>query len=157
MGLRALAGWGIAEGQMAPEFSLMGSDSKFYSHRPQDGKKLIVYFFPKAFTTGCTAQACSFQSELKEISDLGYQLIGISTDPFPVLQKFDKEYSLAFPVLSDPTKEVCRAFEVLTPIGLANRVTFVINANGAITKVFRFVPWHSYAKRLLRQLSKHNA
>lgn len=149
-----MLGWGLSEGVRAPDFSLMGADKKLYKLSDYRGKKVFLYFYPQAFTPGCTAQACSFRDDYEPLKNLGYILLGVSTDEVSALQSFTDKYKLPFPLLSDSTKKVCKAYEVLLPvIGKANRVTFLINEEGFIEKNFRFLPWNTYAKTLMKKNS----
>lgn len=149
MGLKSLLGWGLAEGLVAPEFSLPSADGKIYTLSQFRGKKVFLYFYPQAMTPGCTAQACSFRDDYSSLQRSGFSLLGVSTDTVSELQNFVNKYKLPFPVLADPAKKVCRRYEVLLPIGKANRVTFLINEVGIIEKSFRFLPWKTYAKNLV--------
>ncbi len=154
MSLTSLLGWGLSEGVQAPDFSLKAADNKMYSLSEFRGKKVFLYFYPQAFTPGCTAQACSFRDDYSQLKQLGYILIGISTDSIQEVQNFTNKYSLSFPLLSDQTKEVSRKYEVLLPFGKSNRVTFLINENGIIEKSFRFLPWKTYAQTLMKEATK---
>lgn len=154
MDLKASLGWGLPEGSRAPDFSLMGADKKLYTLNQFLGKKVFLYFYPQAFTPGCTAQACSFRDDYSPLKSLGYVLLGVSTDEVSALQAFVDEHRLPFPLLSDSTKKVSRDYQVLMPIiGKANRVTFLINEKGIIEKSFRFLPWTTYAKSLMQKSS----
>lgn len=153
MGIRSFFGWGLAEGQRAPSFSMKGSDSKLYTLDQFLGKSIILYFYPKAFTSSCTAQACSFRSAYQSLMNNGYVLLGVSTDPVEVLQSFTRKYELPFPMLSDENKKVSRGYQVLTPIGVANRVTFLINKIGIVEKTFRFLSPATYADQIIERQS----
>ncbi len=151
MSFKAFLGWGLPEGAIAPDFSLVGADTKLYTLGQFKGKKVLLYFYPQAFTPGCTMQACSFRDEYKDMQNLGYVLLGVSTDPVGALQGFVEKHKLPFPMLSDATQKVCRDYQVLMPFGKANRVTFLINEKGVIEKTFKFVGWKNYAKSILEK------
>lgn len=154
MDLKALMGWGLPEGSLAPDFSLMGADKKLYTLSQFRGKKVFLYFYPQAFTPGCTAQACSFRDEYTPLKNLGYVLLGVSTDEVSALQSFVDKYRLPFPMLSDSNKKAAKAYQVLLPVvAKANRVTFLINEEGIIEKNFHFLPWNTYAKTLIQKSS----
>ena len=97
-------------GDKAPAFSLSGQDGKKVSLSDFKGKKLLLYFYPKADTPGCTKQACSIRDASKELIKLGATAIGISPDEPPKQKKFDEKYNLGFPLLSDPDNKVAKAY-----------------------------------------------
>ena len=92
----------LQSGTAAPDFSLLDQDGNTVSLSEFAGKKLLVYFYPKADTPGCTAQACSIRDEMPNLSGLGIAAVGISPDKPAKLQKFRDKYDLNFPLLSDP-------------------------------------------------------
>jgi peroxiredoxin Q/BCP len=97
-------------GDMAPAFSLLDQEGKEVSLSDFKGKKLLLYFYPKADTPGCTKQACSVRDASKELKRLGAAAIGISPDEPTRQKKFDDKYSLGFPLLSDPHNKVAKAY-----------------------------------------------
>jgi peroxiredoxin Q/BCP len=97
-------------GDKAPAFSLLDQDGKKVSLSDFKGKKLLLYFYPKADTPGCTKQACSVKDASKELKKLGTAALGISPDEPPKQKKFDEKYSLGFPLLSDPDNKVAKAY-----------------------------------------------
>jgi peroxiredoxin Q/BCP len=100
----------LKAGDKAPAFSLLDQEGKKVSLSDFKGKKLLLYFYPKADTPGCTKQACSIRDASKELKKYGAAAVGISPDG-PVRQKkFDDKYSLGFPLLSDPDNKVAKAY-----------------------------------------------
>ena len=97
---------------MAPEFALLDQNGDLVRLNDFRGKKLLVYFYPKADTPGCTTQACSIRDAGGELSGLGLAALGISPDKPPAQQKFDAKYSLGFPLLSDPEHHTAEAYDV---------------------------------------------
>ena len=97
-------------GDKAPAFSLLDQDGKKVSLSDFKGKKLLLYFYPKADTPGCTKQSCSVRDASKELKKLGAAAVGISPDQPPKQKKFDDKYSLGFPLLSDPDNKVAKAY-----------------------------------------------
>jgi len=97
-------------GDKAPAFSLLDQDCKKVSLSDFKGKKLLLYFYPKADTPGCTKQSCSVRDVSKELKKLGAASVGISPDQPPKQKKFDDKYSLGFPLLSDPDNKVAKAY-----------------------------------------------
>jgi peroxiredoxin Q/BCP len=97
-------------GDQAPDFELTDQDGKNLKLSDYTGKKLLVYFYPKADTPGCTKQACSVRDAREELTDLGVEVVGISPDAPAKQKKFDDKYGLEFPLLSDPDNAVAKAY-----------------------------------------------
>ena len=100
----------LESGGKAPSFSLMDQDGRKVKLSDYRGKKLLVYFYPKASTSGCTKQACSVSASLKDLEKLGVEAVGISPDLPDKQMKFDLKYRLGFPLLSDPDHSVAKAY-----------------------------------------------
>ena len=133
----ASAGEELKAGDKAPGFSLKGTDGKTYSLADFQGKKgVVLAWFPKADTPGCTAECKSIQESAEMLKDLNVAYFTISVDKPADNRKFAEKYGLAFPVLSDPTKETAQAYGVLTPPRpVANRWTFYIDKDGIIKEI----------------------
>ena len=100
----------LKKGDQAPSLSLLDQESKEVKLSDFKGKKLLLYFYPKANTSGCTKQACSVRDARSELQDLGIAALGISPDGADAQKKFDNEHSLAFPLLSDPDHKVAELY-----------------------------------------------
>lgn len=100
----------LTAGEQAPEFTLTAADQSTVSLSDLKGQKVIVYFYPKASTPGCTKQACDFQDQLARFQSEGYAVLGISPDPVSRLEKFADKESLGFPLLSDEDHAVAEAY-----------------------------------------------
>ena len=143
-------------GDTAPDFSLMDEHGLPVSLRDFHEKKIVVlYFYPKDFTPGCTAEACSFRDNYKPYQDKGAVVIGISLDSVESHVKFSKEYSLPFAILSDKNREAAKAYGVLG-IGsfLTKRVTFIISKDGKITHIFPKVDVKQHSEEVLKALEE---
>jgi peroxiredoxin Q/BCP len=100
----------LEPGGKAPVFSLTNQDGKRVKLSDFKGKKLLLYFYPKADTPGCTKQACSVSGSLKNLKKLGVEAVGVSPDPPDKQMKFDLKHKLGFPLLSDPDNKVAKAY-----------------------------------------------
>jgi len=126
-------------GDKIPNFSAKDSYGNDFESNSIIGKKpLVLYFYPKDNTPGCTAQACSFRDQYEDFKDLGAEVVGISSDSESSHQKFTKQYNLPFLLLSDCDKKLRTLFGVKTNLFglLPGRVTYVIDKNGIIQLIF---------------------
>ncbi len=148
-------------GEKIPE--LLGLNDKGGEVRSEDfpGKPLIIYFYPKDNTPGCTAEACSIRDFNAELKAMGYEVIGISKDSVASHVKFADKYSLPFLLLSDPTTEVNQAFGVWQKKKMAGReymgtvrTTFVTDANHFITHIITKVNTKNAGEQLIELLKK---
>lgn len=130
---------GLRKGQKAPDFTLPStSGSDFKLSRDFFGKTCVIYFYPKDFTGGCTAQACEFRDQFEEFRDLDLPVIGISRDDIETHLRFKKSNKLPFELLSDASGEVCRKYDALVPIiGIPKRVTYLLDKGHVIKDVFQ--------------------
>ena len=115
-------------GDTAPPIDAVGSDGKRFVLYEQPGLCTVIYFFPKAFTPGCTAETKRFGGNYTEIALAGAGLIGVSTDWDGSTQcEFAKSLRVPFPIVGDADRAICRAYDVLWPlIGVAHRITYVV-------------------------------
>lgn len=143
---------GLQIGDKIPNFSAKDSNGNYFESSSIIGKKpVVIYFYPKDYTPGCTAQACSFRDQYEDFKDLGAEVIGISSDSVPSHEKFAKQYKLPFLLLSDYDKKLRNLFGVKTNLfGLfPGRVTFVADKNGTIQLVFdNLIPTNHIPKAL---------
>jgi thioredoxin-dependent peroxiredoxin len=128
----------LSVGDLAPSFRLPTSNGGYVSLQDFLGKKnIVVYFYPKDFTRGCTAEACSFRDSYEAFTDLGAEVIGISSDNESSHRDFAQQHKLPFILLSDVDGSVRKAYGVKKTLGLfAGRVSFVIDKKGIIKHIF---------------------
>lgn len=146
----------LKPGDKAPNFSGKDQNGNTVSLADYAGKKLVVYFYPKDDTPGCTAQACNLRDNYSELQNAGYHILGVSADSEAKHQKFIEKYSLPFPLIADTEKEVIQAFGVWgekkfmgkTYDGIS-RETFVINEEGVIDKVIEAVKTKDHTAQIL--------
>lgn len=134
----------------APDFTLNDSDGNEYTLSSfQNQTPVVIYFYPKAGTPGCTKQACAIRDSWSEFKDNGISVLGISVDSKESIKEFIDENNLNFPLLSDYSKEVSKKYGVLNNIGLSNRISFVIDKEGKIAKIIRDVDVSTHAQDVL--------
>ena len=128
----------LAVGDAAPNFRLSTDNGSYVALEDFLGKQnVVVYFYPKDFTRGCTAEACSFRDSYEAFKDLGAEVIGISSDSQDSHRDFAQQHHLPFILLSDADGSVRKAYEVKKSLGLfAGRVSFVIDKKGIIRLLF---------------------
>lgn len=130
----------VAEREKAPDFNLEGSDGKKHSLKEFRGRYLVLYFYPRDDTPGCTTEACSFRDSISMIRKKGAEVVGISKDSLDSHAKFRGKYKLNFLLLSDPESKAIKAYGAYGSRGIFGvgtlRKTFVIDAKGNIAKVY---------------------
>jgi thioredoxin-dependent peroxiredoxin len=145
----------LGAGAAAPDFDLWGSDGKKHSLKEFAGKKLVIYFYPKDDTPGCTVEACSFKDGISGIRKKKADVVGISGDNFDSHRKFSQKYSLPFLLLSDTDHAAAKAYGVWQNRGIFGwgiaRTTFLV-AKGKIKKVFPQVNPMGHADEILKAL-----
>ena len=124
----------------APDFNLSDESGKIHSLSGYKGKWLVVYFYPKDDTPGCTVEACAIRDARDELADLGVRVIGVSADDVASHEKFKAKHSLNFTLLSDPEKTMIEAYgawgkKMFGKEGILRR-TFIINPEGTVVKVY---------------------
>lgn len=136
----------LTEGAKAPAFKMAASGGREVSLSAMKGKPFVLYFYPKANTPGCTTEACGFQEALPGLGKLGLEVIGVSPDKMPPIEKFAAKYNLTFPLASDEDHKVAEAYGVWklkTFMGRkfmgVERSTFLIGKDGKIAKAWRGV------------------
>ena len=151
----------LTPGMKAPDFTLPTGDGKSFSLSAQKGKKVVLYFYPKDNTSGCTKEACSFRDNYAAIKRKGVVLVGVSTDSVASHQKFSGKYDLPFTLVSDEKKELVAKYGVWKEKSMygrkymgTERTTFVIDENGVITNVFPKVKVEGHIDEVLKAVGK---
>lgn len=151
----------LKSGDKAPSFSGIDQNGKKISISDFSGKNLILYFYPKDNTPGCTAQACSLRDGYEELGSLGFQVVGVSPDSEKSHQNFIAKFSLPFPLIADTDRSIATAFGVYgekmmygKPVMGIHRTTFVIDGKGVITEVFSKVDTKEHVKQIVERLKK---
>ena len=147
-------------GSVAPDFTLPDQNGDMHSLSDYRGKKVILYFYPKDNTPGCTKQACSFGELMPQFKEKGAVILGVSKDSVASHKKFEEKYGLPFILLSDPEKEVIQAYDVWkekknygkVTMGVV-RTTYLIDESGIIVKAFGKVKAAENPAQMLGELS----
>jgi peroxiredoxin Q/BCP len=147
----------LQKGDKAPNFSGIDQEGKSHTLADYKGKKLVVFFYPKADTPGCTAEACDLRDNFERFKANNYELLGVSADSAKKQAKFADKFQLPFPLLADEDKSVIEAFGVWGPKKFMgrefdgiNRTTFVIDENGIIEEVIEKVKTKEHAAQILK-------
>lgn len=144
-------------GDKVPNFKAKDKDGIVFESKSVVGiKPVVFYFYPKDNTPGCTAQACSFRDQYENFTDLGAEVIGISSDSSSSHEKFAKKYRLPFRLLSDNDKKIRTLFGVKPNLFglLPGRVTYVVDSNGIIRLVFDSVVATNHIPKALKMVQK---
>ena len=149
----------LKEGQKAPEFTAADQDGNTVTLSQFSGKKVVLYFYPKDDTPGCTTQACNLRDNYEALQSKGYQVLGVSVDNEKSHVKFIKKFNLPFPLLADTEHEIVEAYGVWveksmygrTYMGTA-RTTFVINADGVIQEIFQKIDTANHTDQILSKI-----
>jgi len=147
-------------GTKAPEFSLPDQDGVMRSLADWRGQKVVLYFYPKDMTSGCTSQACSFGEMYPQFREKGAVVVGVSKDTVESHKRFQEKHGLPFTLLADPEMEVLKAYEVLveglTKTGRISRkvvrTTYLIDEEGVIVRAFGKVKAKDNAAQMLGEL-----
>jgi len=146
----------LKEGDKAPDFTANDQNGKTVSLSDFRGKTVILYFYPKDDTPGCTLEACDFRDNYQSLIGKGFEVIGVSTDDEKSHKKFEKKFNLPFPLIADTGKEIVEAYGVWIEknmygkkyMGTA-RTTFIINGDGIIQKIIDKVDTKASSQQVL--------
>ena len=150
----------LKEGSKAPEIVLLNDAGEKFKLSALKGKNVVVYFYPKADTPGCTKEACSFRDELPRIDKSDTVVVGISPDPVKAVAKFKEKYKLNFPLLADEEHKVAEKYGVWAEkenygrkyMGVV-RTTFIVDKDGRIVRIFPKVKVDGHTEEVLSALA----
>lgn len=147
-------------GDKAPDFTLLSDKNTSISLNSLQGKKVILYFYPKDNTPGCTKEACDFRDEFSQFAKYNAEILGISKDSADRHDKFKTKYSLPFTLLADTNGDVCEAYGVINKKSLfgktflgIQRMTFLIDEKGIIRAIWRKVKVNGHTQQVLNELN----
>jgi peroxiredoxin Q/BCP len=143
----------LAEGTVAPPFDVTAHNGDHVTLAALRGKPVVLYFYPKDDTSGCTKEACEIRDAWKQFQDAGAVVLGVSTDDNASHTAFADKYKLPFPLLPDTGGVIAKAYGVPIRLGMVKRVTFIIDRQGKITKVFPDVNPAGHASEILAALA----
>ncbi len=146
----------LKPGDSVPEFSATDQDGNTISLSDYKGKKLVVFFYPKASTPGCTAEACNLRDHYAELQEAGYALLGVSADSQKRQSNFKNKYEFPFPLLADEERKVIETFGVWGPKKFMgrefdgiHRKTFILDETGKVERVIDKVKTKDHAAQIL--------
>ncbi len=142
----------IAIGAPAPAFALKDQDGKVHRSEDYRGRWVVLYFYPKDDTPGCTTEACQFRDDLPRLRELGVQILGVSVDNTESHGKFAAKFQLPFPLLADEDGNVAKSYGALQSlwfIKFAKRHTFIIAPDGTIAQIYRDVKPESHSRQIM--------
>lgn len=147
------------EGAKAPTFEAINDKGEKINLKEYRGKRVILYFYPKDMTSGCTTQACDFRDNFKKFQAKDTIIIGVSKDSVERHQKFKEKYKLNFPLLADTEGELCKLYDVIKEKSMygrkfmgIERTTFVISPEGKIEKIYNKVKVAGHVKSVLEEI-----
>lgn len=146
----------LQPGDKVPEFKALDQDGNTITPADYQGKKWVVFFYPKANTPGCTAEACNLRDHFAELQNAGYALLGVSADSQKKQSNFRDKYEFPFPLLADEDRQVIDAFGVWGPKKFMgrefdgiHRKTFIMDEKGVVTRVIDKVNTKDHAAQIL--------
>jgi peroxiredoxin Q/BCP len=150
----------LKSGDKAPDFEGVNQDGKKVGLQDFSGKKLILYFYPKDNTPGCTAESCNLNDNYNAWLEKGYEVLGVSPDSVESHRKFKEKFNLEFDLLADTEKEILQAYGAWGEKNMYGkkymgvlRTTFIIDENGVIEDVFRKVKTKDHTNQILKSLN----
>jgi thioredoxin-dependent peroxiredoxin len=145
-------GMKLKTGDNAPDFALHDAFGKSYKLSSYKGKSpVIVYFYPKAGTPGCTKEACGIRDDWNKFKENNIPVLGISTDDKTAIKKFIDDYKLNFPLLSDANKKVSKEYGVVGMLGYDKRITFIVDKNSKIADIMEVKDIANHSKTVLEK------
>ncbi len=149
----------LKEGDKAPEFEATDQKGEKIALKDFSGSKVILFFYPKDNTPGCTAEACNLRDNYDDLLEKGFKIIGVSADSQKSHQKFTEKFRLPFPLIPDTEKEIIKSYDVWGPKKFMgreydgiHRTTFVISEDGSIEKIIAKVKTKDHSDQIVKEL-----
>lgn len=153
----AHSGDNLKVGDTAPDFLLSDAQGKTHQRSDYAGHYLVLYFYPKNDTPGCTKEACHFRDDMTQLEKLGAKIVGVSVDSSQSHKAFAEKYHLPFPLLADTDGKVAERYHALTNLlmfKIAKRHTFLINPQGKISKIYTSVDVSNHSQQIIEDLKQ---
>ena len=144
----------LSAGSQAPDFESVDQNGNKVRLSGFRGKTVVLYFYPKDNTPGCTAEACSFRDDMEPIADAGIKVLGVSADGVDSHKKFEKKYNLNFTLVADPGRNIIDEYGVRGAFGTARRVTFLIDREGRIRHIWPKVSPRGHSAEVLEKVKE---
>lgn len=141
----------LQEGDRAPNFKGVTQEGKTISLADYKGKKLVLYFYPKDHTSGCTKQACNLRDNYGSLQQKGYAIVGVSNDTVDSHKRFNEKNKLPFPLIADTDAKIADAYGTSRLLWFPRRTTFIINKQGYIEKIIRSVDTSNHADEIIAE------
>ena len=157
LGLQAAHAADLAINDPAPAFTLKDQAGQAHALADYRGHWVVLYFYPKDDTPGCTTEACSFRDDIPQLRALGVQILGVSVDDSESHARFADKYHLPFPLLADSSGQVASAYDSLWSLGplrFARRNTFIIDPQGRIAKIYRSVKPAGHSREIQHDIQE---
>ncbi len=147
----------IGVGDFAPDFTGTTAEGAAFTLSSLRGRPVVLYFYPKANTMGCTIEARGFTEHYPELSAAGVQVVGVSVDSVEAQHRFQEKYAIPFPLIADRDRAIARRYGVVGLLGIAKRVTFLLDAEGRVTEVLEGVSPRPHVKGAVERLAGDRA
>lgn len=141
-------------GDPAPDFTAPATSGKMFQLSSLRGQPVVLFFFPRANSLGCTIETRAFADHFSELQAAGVSVVGVSVDPLSAQKVFATKCDVEFPLISDSDKSVAKAYGVLGFLGFARRVTFFLNAAGRVDELVEAINPNSHVKRALERIGR---
>ncbi|HLM92097.1 MAG TPA: peroxiredoxin [Thermoplasmata archaeon] len=144
----------VEVGELAPDFSAPTESGKPLMLSSLRGRPVILYFFPKANSPGCTVETCAFADNFPKFDAAGYAIVGVSVDPVSAQAEFASRCEVQFPLVADTTRSIARAYGVLGFLGFARRVTFFLGPDGIVQEIVSAIGPSPHIDRALERAAQ---
>ncbi len=143
----------VAVGEVAPDFSGVTADGSPFVLSSQRGRPVVLYFYPKASSPGCTSEARGFIEHYDDFARAGVAVVGVSVDTVDAQRRFQEKCGIPFPLVADHDRSIARAYRVLGMLGMAKRVTLFLDSEGCVREIHEGLLPGPHVRRALERLA----